>query len=273
MVSGSAPLTPLGEGINRRHMASPEICPHNIEEVEIVYRDRDIVAVNKPCGMAVHRCRGAAPKERFLLQTVRDMLGCWIYPVHRLDRPTSGLVVFALDPSSARNLSRQFAEKKVTKTYLAVVRGYVEAEGVISRPLAPDAYKKKKAPPVPAETAYLRLATGQLPYRAGPYSSGRYSLAKVIPVTGRMHQIRRHFKAISHPVIGDRIHGDREHNRIFCEHLGCERLLLAAVEIEFTHPASRRRMSLVGRLDRQYGRVLKTMGWLDTVPGSWLPEK
>ncbi len=241
-------------------------------KVEIIYRDQQIVAVNKPPAMAVHRCRGAGRHERFLLQTVRDMLGCWVYPVHRLDRPTSGLVIFGLNPWSARNLARQFAAKRVTKTYLAVTRGYVDQEGIIRRPLTPDAYKKKKEPPVPAETAYFRLATGQLPYPVGPYTSGRYSLVKVVPVTGRMHQIRRHFKAISHPVIGDRIHGDREHNRIFAAHLNCLRLLLAAVSIEFEHPVSGRKMALVGRLDQGFYRVIKAMGWQQMLPAAWLPE-
>ena len=240
--------------------------------IEIIYRDSLVVAVNKPSGMAVHRCRGAVKGELFLLQAVRDRLGCWVYPVHRLDRPTSGVVVFGLNSSAARNLARQFSAKSVKKTYLAVVRGYVDREGVIDRPLAPDAYKKKKEPPVPALTVYSRLAAGKLPYPVGPYQSGRYSLVKVSPVTGRMHQIRRHFKAIAHPVIGDKIHGDRAHNRIFAERLGCRRLLLAAVSIEFRHPGNQADMTICSRLDEEYCHVLKRMGWLEKLPPAWLPE-
>lgn len=210
--------------------------------IEILYQDDDLVAVNKPAGLLVHRSAIDRHETRFLMQTVRDQLGRRVYPVHRLDKPTSGIVVMALNSETARLLTEQFAQGGVKKEYLAVVRGYTDERGVIDYPLKEklDAMTDRKArrdkPTQEAITKYQRLATVELPYPVGRYQTARYSMLKVMPKTGRKHQIRRHMKHIFHPIVGDTTYGDGKQNEFFREHFHCCQLLLNAIAIEFNHP-------------------------------------
>ena len=203
------------------------------DSVRILYRDAAFVAAYKPSGLAVHRSAlvGRAP---VLLQALRSSLGQFVYPVHRLDRPASGLILFALTRSAARALCEQFRDQRVAKTYLAVVRGWPTTPGAVDHPLA----AASGTPGLPALTAYRRLATLELPIPCGPYASSRYALLEVQPQSGRHHQIRRHLKHLSHPIVGDTVYGDGRHNRLFREVFGSQRLLLQAVRLEFSHPDS-----------------------------------
>jgi tRNA pseudouridine65 synthase len=238
--------------------------------IDIIYRDDDIVAVNKPSGIKVHRGAYDARRERFVLQLVRDQVGQHLFPVHRLDRPTSGVLVFALNPGAARSLSKSFARRLVRKTYLAVVRGFIAEQGEVDYPLErSETGEVFDKPPRPAVTRFLRLDTVELPIAVGRYASARYSLLKVMPATGRTHQIRRHMSHLRHPVINDRQYGDNKHNRFFSEELNCRRLLLAATELRFPHPRSREETCLTARLDADFSRILQRMDWQGAIPEAW----
>jgi len=235
--------------------------------IEIIYQDDDIVAVNKPSGIKVHRGVYDSPRERFLLQLVRDQVGQYLYPVHRLDKPTSGVLMFALNRGAARSLAKSFARHQVEKTYLAVVRGYIAEAGAVDHPLrrSDDGERLDKAPRE-ALTRYLRLDTAELPVAVGRYATGRYSLVQAMPASGRMHQIRRHMSHLRHPIINDRQYGDNKHNRFFSEELNCRRLLLAATGLRFPHPRSREMIYLTARFDANFDNILRQLEWETAVP-------
>jgi tRNA pseudouridine65 synthase len=184
----------------------------------VLHRDDSLVAVDKPSGMAVHR--GWSQERHVVLTVLRDQIGRHLYPVHRLDRGTSGALVLALDPATAHSLQERFAAGEVRKRYLALVRGIPPEEGVIDSPVP----RSPGGPRVPAVTEFRRLGTFE-----------RYALLEVVPRTGRLHQIRRHLKHISHPLIGDVRYGKGEHNRLFRERFGLHRLALHALELGFPH--------------------------------------
>jgi tRNA pseudouridine65 synthase len=203
-----------------------------LRALDVLFQDEHYVVVNKPSGLIVHRNRHVKCDEA-ALQVVRDQLGgSFVYPVHRLDRGTSGTLVLALSSEAASRLCESFRENQVHKTYVAVVRGYLEEEGCIDYELANLEGQEKR----PAVTRFRSLSTVELPLAVGRYNSARYSLVEVRPETGRYHQIRRHFHHIFHPVIGDATHGDGRHNRLFREQFGIHRLLLMAVGLTFRHP-------------------------------------
>ena len=224
-------------------------------EIGLLYQDDDLVAVHKPAGLLVHR-NAHAGREPFLLQLLRDLIGRRVYPVHRLDRPTSGLMIMALSPEAAGALARQFAAGEVRKAYVAVVRGFVPEAGTIDCPL-----KSESGREAPALTEYERLATVELPVPVGPHATARYSLVRVEPRTGRTHQIRRHFAHIRHPLIGDVLRGDGRQNRLFREHFEIRRLLLASVELHFRHPARDLEMRLTCPPAREMLDLFDRLGW------------
>jgi tRNA pseudouridine65 synthase len=215
--------------------------PATTDELPILYQDDAIVVVNKPSGLLVHRSPIDRHETRFAVQLLRDQLGRHVFPVHRLDKGTSGALAFALDKATATALADQFAGKQVRKTYVAVVRGWPQAAGVIDHPL--DAVQDAYAPtadsaPKPCRTAYRTLATVELPVRVDRYPTSRYALVGLEPETGRRHQLRRHLAHVSHPIVGDSTYGKGRHNRLFAERYGVHRLLLACVGLEFTHPST-----------------------------------
>jgi tRNA pseudouridine65 synthase len=241
-----------------------------IGSLDILYRDDHLVVVNKPPGIMVHRSRLAGKGERFVLQLLRDQLGRRVYPVHRLDKPTSGALLFGLDPRTARSMADRFARREVTKLYLAVARGYLDPHGEVALPLRADVYRRRNESELKAaRTRFVRLGRIEVPRPVGPYATARYSLLQVAPETGRMHQIRRHLRDIAHPVVGDRRYGDSRHNRFFKEELGCGRLLLAAVEIGFAHPETGKNISVSAPLGPRFIGVLRRFGWIEMLPFRW----
>lgn len=224
-------------------------------EIDILYRDDDLVAVHKPAGLLVHR-NAHAGREPFLLQMLRDQLGARLYPVHRLDRPTSGLMIMALSPGAAGILARQFAAQEVRKAYVAVVRGFTDESGVIDSPL-----KSESGAEARARTEFTRLGLTELPHPVGPHPTARFSLVRVEPRTGRTHQIRRHFAHIRHPLVGDVLRGDGRQNRFFREHFGVHRLLLASVELRFRHPSDGEDMHLQCPPDEEMRALFSKLGW------------
>lgn len=242
---------------------------------DILFADDHLVVVHKPAGLLVHRSPIDRRETRFALQLVRDQIGRHVYPVHRLDRPTSGILLFALAPETAQTLCRAFIEGKVDKTYLAVVRGVTGAEGVIDHPLVeePDRIADPFAAPDKeaqrALTGFRRLAEAELPFAVGRHPSSRYCLVEARPRTGRRHQLRRHFKHIFHPIIGDTKYGEGRHNRLFREAFGCHRLLLAAVELTFPHPASGRPLTVCAPPEGAFAALIDRLGWHGAVPARW----
>lgn len=200
--------------------------------LEILYQDEHYVAVDKPAGLLVHRS-SLAPTGDAALQVLRDQLGQRVFPVHRLDRATSGVLVFARSAAAAARLAKQFMAQDTEKTYLAVTRGWLAEAGKIDHPVADrDGDGQRRD----AQTDYRCLAHCELPFAVDRYPSTRYSLASIWPRTGRRQQIRKHFKHIHHPLIGDTTHGNGRHNRFFREHFDVHRLLLMALSLRFRHP-------------------------------------
>ncbi|RTE86989.1 MULTISPECIES: tRNA pseudouridine(65) synthase TruC [Gammaproteobacteria] len=217
----------------------------------ILFQDEHIVVIDKPSGLLVHRTALAWGETEFAMQQLRDQIDQHVFPIHRLDRPTSGVLVFALNSEIARKLSDAFANREVEKTYHAVVRGYMPDSGVIDYPLVEelDDVADKQASKTPeakeAITEFETVAKVELPFKVSKkHDTSRFSLVKCKPKTGRKHQIRRHLAHLRHPIIGDTNHGDGRQNRFFREHFDCHRLLLIASAIRFEHPVTQEEIHL-----------------------------
>ena len=239
------------------------------ETLPILYRDDTLIAVHKPSGLLVHRTVLDRHETRFAVQIVRDQIGQHVHPVHRLDRGTSGVQLFALDRDIGRVLSAQFEAQAVDKTYLAIVRGYPDEAGIIDHALTREfddyEYRLPQATgeAQPAVTHYQRLATVELPYRVDRYPSSRYALLALQPQTGRRHQLRRHLKHLAHPIIGDATYGKGRHNRLFQELFASQRLLLACLRMRLTHPVSGEPLMLDAPLADGFSAVIEALGWTE----------
>lgn len=242
--------------------------------MDILYRDDYLVAVNKPAGLLVHRTSLDRHAATSALQLLRNQLGRHVYPVHRLDRPTSGVLLFGLSPGAARSLAAEFAERRVSKTYVAVVRGWTAPEGTIDHPMEEEK-EAGQAAPVYREsvTRFRRLAVTEVPFPVGRYATSRYSLVRMSPLTGRRHQLRRHCKHILHPIIGDTHYGEGRHNRLFRSEFNCSRLLLAAVELSLQHPATAEPVTVRAPLDDEFECVVRRLGWSSAMPAGWLRQQ
>ncbi|HKI60182.1 MAG TPA: tRNA pseudouridine(65) synthase TruC [Mariprofundaceae bacterium] len=240
--------------------------------MEILFKDQWLVAINKPAGLLVHRSMIDRHETRFAVQILRDQIGQHVYPVHRLDKPTSGVLLFALNSDIARAMGEQFSDRSTCKTYLAVVRGYCDESERIDYPLKEELDRKSDAradqekPAQEAVTSYNRLATVELPYAVGRYETARYSLVELIPETGRKHQLRRHMKHVFHPVVGDTTHGDGKQNQFFRDHFDCHRLLLASTSLTFDHPVSGEQTTIHAGLDAPFNAIIERFGRGDKYP-------
>lgn len=240
----------------------------------IIYQDERVVAIHKPSGLLVHRSELDRHETRFAVQLLRDQLGRHVYPAHRLDRGTSGVLVFALDKDTARSLGGQFERQEVVKTYLAVVRGHPPEAGRIDHALSrrrDDAEwvgERSTDEAQPAVTDFRRLATYELPHQVDRYPTSRYALVELTPHTGRRHQIRRHLKHIAHPIIGDATFGKGRHNRLFQQLFGCHRMLLACVRMQLRHPVDGRPLDLCAPPDGEFAAVLAALGWREREIGN-----
>ncbi|HEX5388338.1 MAG TPA: pseudouridine synthase [Burkholderiaceae bacterium] len=202
----------------------------------VLWRDEHLVAVHKPAGWLVHRTGLDAGETRFVLQTLRDQLGQLVYPVHRLDKGTCGVLLMALHPEAARRLAQAFEQHTVLKRYLALVRGWAPEAAHVDHALRPDD-APPDAPVQPAQTDFKRLACLEWPVAADTrHPTTRASLMEATPLTGRRHQIRRHLKHLAHPIIGDATHGKGPLNRWWAQQLGQQRLWLHAQSLQLTHP-------------------------------------
>lgn len=222
--------------------------------LEILYKDEHIVAINKPHGLLVHRTKMAKDATEFALQQLRDQLGQPVYPAHRIDRKTGGILLFALNDAVNRQLQILFAERKMSKTYLSIVRGFSEDEGEIDYPLVSESGKTQES-----KTTYNTLAKAELNVPFGKHSTSRYSLVKVVPETGRMHQIRKHLAHILHPIIADRAHGCNKQNRLFKEKWAMDTMLLHAWKLSFDHPITSEKIEIKAELQSEFVRMMELM--------------
>ncbi|MDY7025024.1 MAG: pseudouridine synthase [Pseudomonadota bacterium] len=238
--------------------------------IDILYQDDDMLAVHKPAKCLVHPSQIATQEQELtLVERLESQLQQKVFPVHRLDRPTSGVLLFALKASIAPLLQQQFQaeadDERVKKHYLAVVRGFAPEQQVIDHPAKPIRDKRLSASqnaPKPAQTHLSCRAKYELPFSVDRYPSSRYSLVELQPLTGRKHQLRYHMKHIARPIIGDPRYGKRLHNQLFCDRLESSRLLLKAQQLELMHPVHDERLIIsankddfdlvVERLDRLY---------------------
>ena len=213
------------------------------EKLKIVYQDEHMVVIDKPSGLLVHRSKMAHGVKEFALQILRNQLGQRVYPAHRLDRPTSGLLVFALSEQVLAEITKQFSEATITKTYQCVVRGFAYS-GVIDHPLKDPVDDRRLLRQGVTHEArdslseYQTIEHYEMPWAFGKFSTSRYSLVSVRPKTGRRHQIRKHMDHIAHPIIGDTRYGQGVHNRLFRDLFDSHRLLLAATELKMKHPVT-----------------------------------
>jgi tRNA pseudouridine65 synthase len=228
-----------------------------MDHLEILFQDDCLVAVNKPSGLLVHASAWAGPERDSVAARLPSRLGRPVFPVHRLDRATSGLLVLGLSSENASALSRQFQEKLARKEYLAIVRGFAPERGKIDRALE----KIESEDVQDALTEFERLATAELPVAVDRYPSTRFSLVRARPLTGRMHQIRRHLRGINHPVVGDSSYGDGAVNRVAREHLGSSRLLLHSRKLELAHPATGAPLRLEAPPTADFASVIERLGW------------
>ncbi|WP_296211353.1 tRNA pseudouridine(65) synthase TruC [Psychrobacter sp. UBA3480] len=242
------------------------------DQIEIIYEDEYIVAINKEAGLLVHRSWLDKGETRFAMQLTRDAVGCHVFPVHRLDKPTSGVLLFAKSSAVARSLTEAFTERKVTKQYLAVVRGFMSEQGTVDYALSfkPDAIANKFAnldkPAQEAVTHWQSLAQVELPFAVSKkHTTSRYSLVRLTPETGRKHQLRRHMRHVFHHIVGDTSHGDIRHTRFFRTHYDCTRMLLHAQTLALSHPITGEPLVLKAGLDDQWMRILEEFSWTDSV--------
>jgi len=222
--------------------------------LEIIYQDEQFVAINKPHGLLVHRTKIAKDASEFALQLLRNQIGQHVYPCHRLDRKTSGVLLFAKDEETNKRMQIKFAEGQVSKKYLAIVRGYTNKKGIIDYPL-----KKEDGGIQEAVTAYTTLQQTELEISFSEKPSSRYSLLEIEPLTGRMHQIRKHFAHIFHPIIGDRPHGCNKQNRLFKEKWEMTTMMLHAYVLAFQHPVTSQPTIISSQLFEEFKRVMRIL--------------
>jgi len=219
----------------------------NFDPLEIIYQDEYLVAINKPHGLLVHRSKIAADTNTFALQLLRDQLGRYVYPLHRLDRKTSGVLLFALDKETQSKMMQLFREQRMRKNYIAIVRGYTDKEGSIDYPLTNDKGKTQEA-----LTKYKTLIRSEINIPLGKHYTSRYSVVKLFPKTGRMHQLRKHMSHIFHPILGDRPHGCSKQNRLWKNQWSMDRMMLHAYKLAFVHPISGHEISIEAETSRVF---------------------
>ena len=219
--------------------------------INVIYEDKHLMAVNKPPGLLVHRSNIAKDAETNLLKELRNQTGKFLYTIHRLDRKTSGTLLFALDKETQSTLSKLFQDHKIEKTYHAIVRGYTKDTDIINYPI-----RNEKAILKDAITKYTTLKRFEIPVAFGKHQTSRYSLIELKPTTGRYHQLRMHMAHIFHPIIGDRPHGCNKQNKLFKEKFDSISMMLHAKRLKFVHPQSKEVLSIESKYSAQFERIL-----------------
>lgn len=224
------------------------------KNLEIIFQDENYIAINKPHGLLVHRSPIAVNTDEYALQQLRNQLDRHVYPAHRLDRKTSGVLLFALNKPALSAIREVFEKGSIEKTYWSIVRGYTDAQGFIDYPLTNDRGKTQEA-----QTFYTRLDQTEIAVPFGKHQTSRYSWIEAKPRTGRMHQLRKHFAHILHPIIGDRPHGCNKQNKLFLERWNMGTMLLHAVRLKFVHPVTHQNIEISAKPQDEFVRMVKTL--------------
>ncbi len=234
----------------------------------ILYEDENLIAVDKPAGIHVHPPEDTThriPKHQNGLAILRDQTGAYVYPIHRIDRATSGVVLYAKNAEFAGHLGLQFQNRKANKEYVALVRGWIKGDSfVVDSPLEDETGVLRDA-----WTGGEVLSRIEIPIPIGKYPVARYSLVRVKIKTGRRHQIRRHLRRIGHPLIGDTLYGVGEHNRFFRTHFGSSILFLKAFGLEWNHPHTGEKTSVFSKWSGVWHRIFELAGvcpWGFSIP-------
>ena len=227
-------------------------------EIEVLYEDQWIIAVHKPSNLLIHNSYYARNiREATLLELLQEQLGSSFYPIHRLDRKTSGVLVLAKQKEFVGDFQQLFTGNELQKTYFGIVRGIIKEAKHINSPVKNEETQLYKE----AETHCKAIHHIELDIPVHPYSTSRYSLVELQPKTGRMHQLRIHMNKISHPLVGDTKYGDRFHNRMFEKEFNCSDLLLHAHSIEFKHPMLNESRQIKATLPPVWKRLFTAFNW------------
>ena len=218
--------------------------------LEILYQDEYIIAINKPSGLLVHKSFYARDASVFAVQELRNQIGQHVYPIHRLDRKTSGVLLFALDKESLKIMNDRFATREVEKKYLAILRGWSPEEMTIDYDLTNDDGVKQNA-----ITYFHRLQTTEIDLVYNNHPTSRYCLVEAIPETGRMHQLRKHFKHVFHPILGSRPHGCNKQNKLWLENFELKGMMLHAQQLVFNHPITNERITYNKNINKKKKKV------------------
>lgn len=231
------------------------------EYLEVLAQTSRLVAINKPPGMLVHPSPIAKDVSVTALSVLRDQIGQWVYPVHRLDRKTSGVLLFALDKDTQANFNEQFKKRDANKTYHAIVRGYLSESGRLDYAIRDESGKRHEA-----ITAYQPMEHSEIDLPFGKHTTSRYSLVELKPHTGRYHQLRMHMAHLRHPIIGDRPHGCNKQNRMFKEKFGLLEMLLHASRLEIKDPESSELHVFQAKPFPEFNRILDSLGFTKRWP-------
>lgn len=240
-------------------MPKPPLLPYICQmKIKIIFEDDHIIIVNKPNNVLIHNSYYARNiKDETLLDLLFTQFENHFYPVHRLDRKTSGVLMLAKQKENVAVFQELFNANRIQKTYFGIVRGFVDLAQVIDSPVKnPDTkvYKDAKTYCEPIFTKLLGIPVI-------PYENSRYSLVKLTPGTGRMHQLRIHLNKISHPIVGDYKYGDRFHNRMFEQELDCKNLFLHAYSLQFTQPITNVNIELNASFPNDWLKIFKLFDW------------
>ena len=227
--------------------------------LEIIFEDEYLLCVHKPNNVLVHHAfhsRNVA-EEDSLLQLIKNELGIKVYPIHRLDRKTSGIILLAKETHFVSKFQELFTNNEINKTYFGIVRGFSPETKTIDSPVkGRDANVHKEAL---THLKTLEKVTLNIPVK--PYDSSRYSLVELSPKTGRMHQLRVHSNKISHPLIGDPKYGDKNHNLMFEENFGCTNMFLHAGKLDFKHPFTTEELTLKATFPKDWITLFDEFSW------------
>lgn len=225
-----------------------------IPTFEVLYQDDSFIAICKPPDILVHRT-SLSRDTVFVLQSLSKQVGKYLYPIHRLDRKTSGILLFAYSSEVAKTIHEQFKTGQITKTYLAICRGHLpQVEMTIDYALTNDRGKTQDA-----ITRIKVLKQSEIDVPHGKFQTSRYSLVKVKPLTGRFHQIRKHLKHIYHPIIGDRPHGCNKQNKLFKQRWNMTSMMLHAQQLQLHHPITEELMMISTPPMQEFQRMLETL--------------
>ncbi|MEE3998947.1 pseudouridine synthase [Tenacibaculum sp. FZY0031] len=232
---------------------------NSIMKLDVIYEDEYVLCVSKPNNVVVHHAHHSrnVAEEASLLQIIQQQFHQKMYPIHRLDRKTSGIILLAKETSFVAKFQELFTNNEIQKTYYGVVRGHAPEAKIIDSPVkGRDANVHRDA-----ETHVNTINTVTVDIPVKPYDTSRYSLVKLAPKTGRLHQLRIHMNKISHPLIGDPKYGDKNHNTMFVANFNCENLFLHAYSLEFTHPYSTKKMLMIADFPKDWRIIFEKFGW------------